>query len=154
MALAQLLLQRVATHYPSLKDVQINPRLTAPGGAGVLRAFRQTVARATKKGAGGASAGAAAVVPHIHLLLHGTPEENVDSILASSLRGRAVCNTRWFSNSVDIAGQYARGASRLIIFAVFRPLGAPYGYALPHGCPTIYTLREDAHHVPLFVARR
>jgi hypothetical protein len=155
LALAQLLMQRVATLFPSLKDVKPNPRLMAPGGpAGLLRPFRKAVARAAEDV--GAAGSAAAAARHIHLLLHGTPEPNVNSILATSLRGRQYCNTRWFTNSVDIAGQYARGATRMIIFAVFRPLECAYGgYAgLPAGGPTIYTLREDAHHVPLFVARR
>jgi hypothetical protein len=154
-ALTQLLLQRVASLYPSLTDVQLNPRLTQPGaGAGLLRAFRQTVARSMRLDAR-RPAGAAAIEPHVHLLLHGTPEQNVDSILATSLRGSAYGgNMRWFSNSVDIADMYARGASRRIIFAVFRPQAEQAGYVYPSGGFTIYTLTEDAHHVPLFVARR
>jgi hypothetical protein len=134
--------------------VQLNPRLTIPG-AGLLRAFRQPIARATGEELVGG--GAVAAARHIQLLLHGTPEQNVDSILATSLRGRPHCNTRWFSNSVDVASQYARGASRIIIFAVFKPVVQVYPgywYVSPPDHPTIYTLTVDAHHVPLFVARR
>jgi hypothetical protein len=66
VALAYLLMQRVASLYPSLKDVQLNPRLTTPG-SGLLRAFRQAIARAT--GEEVVVGGAAAAARHIQLLL-------------------------------------------------------------------------------------
>ena len=77
----------------------------------------------------------------VDIMLHGTPPRNVDSILQSSLRGRAACGTCWFTDHFQTASCYARGAERFIAFAVLRDKA--------HAQP-IYTTRDQAHHLPLF----
>ncbi len=56
----------------------------------------------------------------IDVMLHGTPEKNIDSILQTSLRGRARCGTCWFTDHLPTAAIYACGARRVIVFAVLR----------------------------------
>jgi hypothetical protein len=86
---------------------------------------------------------AAAAAPNkiVDIMVHGTPEANVDSILQSSLRGRPGCGTCWFTDDLNTAAQYARGAKRMIAFAVLRDKGHSY---------PIYTTSDAAHHLPLF----
>ena len=94
----------------------------------------------------------AAMATHeIRLLLHGSPEENVDSILKHGLRGRAECNTRWLTSCTRTAARYARGAQRITVCATLLPKGATGEVGLPG---PIFTINRDEHHVPLFVAQR
>jgi hypothetical protein len=124
--------QHVLAKYPSLRDVRVNPAVVR--GAPLFTRFTSAVA----------AAGAAS---RVRLLLHGTAEENIDSILTSGLRGGAG-NLRWFTSCLDVASVYARDAQRIIIFAVLRPTPCS---SFPGKA---YTIDIDAHHVPLFVARR
>jgi hypothetical protein len=119
------------TYFPTLKDVRVNP--AAKRGAQSKR-FAAAVA-------------AAGECPPLDFLLHGTPEHNIDSILASGLRGRTGCNTRWLTSCPDIAKYYAQGTQRVIIFAVLKPTPCS---SFPGKA---YTINTDAHHLPLFVAR-
>ncbi len=80
----------------------------------------------------------------IDVMLHGTSDSNVDSILQESLRGRE-CGTCWFTDDLGTASQYAGGAKRMIAFAVLRDKG--------HTHP-IYTTKQKAHHLPLFEMQR
>ncbi len=89
---------------------------------------------------------AAAAAPNkvVDIMLHGTAEANVDSILQSSLRGRAGCGTCWFTDDLNTAAEYAKsrgGAKRMIAFAVLRDKGH---------AGNIYTTTDAAHHLPLF----
>jgi hypothetical protein len=89
---------------------------------------------------------AAAAAPNktIDIMLHGTAETNVDSILQTSLRGRPGCGTCWFTDDLNTAAEYAKsrgGAKRMIAFAVLRDKGH---------AGSIYTTNDAAHHLPLF----
>jgi hypothetical protein len=123
----------MAAQYPSLTDVRLNPAAVAPRGPLYSR-----------------FAAARAATEHTHtvqLMLHGSPEANVDSILASSLRGRPGCNSRWLTSCEITAKGYMRGASRIVVFAVLTPKA-------PHSSPPyVHISTDDAHQVPLFVAR-
>jgi hypothetical protein len=130
----RVLQAQVAAQYPTLKDVRVNPAVVR--GATLFERFTAAVE----------SAGARCSV---ELLLHGTPEENVDSILTSPLRGWARSQLRYFSNCEATAAAYARGAPRQVIFAVLNPAKQPI-----YGSKAIFTISEEAHHLPLFVARR
>jgi hypothetical protein len=66
----------VMAYYPTLRDVRPNPAVVR--GAPLYERFVAAAA---------ASAGAR-VLSGIMFLLHGTPEENIDSILTIGLRGR------------------------------------------------------------------
>jgi hypothetical protein len=127
-----VLQQRVLAKYPSLRDVRVNPAVVR--GWPLFTRFTDAVEAA------GASS-------RVMLLLHGTREENIDSILTSGLRG-GLGNLRWFTSCLGIASDYARGAQRVIICAVLRPMPCS---SYPGKA---YTIDIDAHHVPLFVARR
>lgn len=70
-----------------------------------------------------ASAAAAAPDKVVDVLVHGTKDSNIDSILRSSLRGRAGCGTVWFTDDIHTANGYAGGAKRMIAFAVLRDKG-------------------------------
>lgn len=83
----------------------------------------------------------------IHLLLHGSPEENVDSILKHGVRGRAGCNTRWLTSCPNTAVGYACDAQRIIVCATLLPKQATANGSY------IFTINRDEHHVPLFVAQ-
>ncbi len=134
----EVLAKEVAAQYPALKDVRVNPALAR--GWHLLERFAAAVE-------------AAGDTRRIELLLHGTPEANVDSVLTTPLRACPHENARWFSNCVAIAQQYARGAQRQVIFAVLNPTAQPYGGYGVYNRSTIYTSAEEAHHLPLFVAR-
>jgi hypothetical protein len=84
----------------------------------------------------------------ICLLLHGSPEHNIDSILEHGVRGRAACNTRWLTSCPHTAAGYARGAQRMVVCATLLP---KFGVA---DGSNIYTIDRDEHHLPLFVAER
>ena len=88
-------------------------------------------------------AAAVAAAPHkkLDIMLHGSPEQNVDSILQSSLRGRAACGRCWFTDDISTASTYARGARRLVAFAVLREKS---------DTASICTTSDAAHHLPLF----
>jgi hypothetical protein len=133
------LVQEVSALVPSLTDVRPNPAITRDSE--VLRRFT-----AALQAAGGADA--------VKFLVHGTPEHNVDSILQSSLRGSPYGNRRWFTSCVRTARNHvlSRGSSlqRMIIFAVLHP--APF-VSSTYVRGTVFTITEDAHNVPLFVAR-
>jgi hypothetical protein len=88
-----------------------------------------------------AAAAAAAGEKVVDIMLHGSPDENIESIKQTSLRGRAGCGTCWFTDDPSTATSYARGARRMIAFAVLRNKG--------HTAP-IYTTQDPAHHLPLF----
>ena len=92
------------------------------------------------------AAAAAAAAPHkvVDVMVHGTHESNVDSILQSSLRGRESSGTCWFTDDINTASQYARGAQRLIAFAVLRD---------KNHTQHIYPPSDPAHHLPLFEMR-
>lgn len=91
---------------------------------------------------------AAEAAPHkvVDVMVHGTAEDNIDSIMQTSLRGRAGCGTCWFTDDIQVASGhgYAMGAQRIIGFAVLRDKG--------HTHP-IYTTKDPAHHLPLFEMR-
>jgi hypothetical protein len=70
-----------------------------------------------------AAAAAAADAKTNDIMLHGTDEQNIDSILQESLRGRAYCGTCWFTDDHDTASGYAHNARRMIAFAVLRDKG-------------------------------
>ena len=94
-----------------------------------------------------ATAWTAAMDTHdVRLLLHGSPEHNIDSILEHGVRGRAACNTRWLTSCPITAAGYARGAQRMVVCATLLPkVGVDSG---------IFTINRDEHHLPLFVAQR
>jgi hypothetical protein len=121
----------VAAKYPNLSDVRVNPPAAAPRGplftrfAAALEATKETHT--------------------VDFMLHGTAEANIDSILKTSLRGRPGCNQRWLTSCVSTATGYAKGASRMVIFAVLKP--KVYANA------NIHISTDDAHQLPLFVAR-
>ena len=56
----------------------------------------------------------------VDIMLHGTRDENVDSILKASLRGRPGCGTSWFTDMYDTAMKYVGEERGLIAFAVLR----------------------------------
>jgi hypothetical protein len=125
----------VAAQYPSLRHVRVNPAVKR--GAPQYKRFSAAVA----------SAGESC---RIDYLLHGTPENNIDSILATALRGSPeLGNRRWFTSCPNIASTYAGNARRIVICAVLHP--TPCQKAYPTGA---FTSDVDAHHLPLFVARR
>jgi hypothetical protein len=76
----------------------------------------------------------------IDVMVHGTPDANIDSILQTSLRGRA-CGTCWFTDNLPTASYYTCGARRIIAFAVLRDKSDRN-----HICTT----KDPAHHLPLF----
>ena len=115
-------------------------------------------------------AAAAANTPNkvVDVLLHGTPETNVDSILSNGcgvlcgsccqqltgnenrvrlplrLHGGST-NTSWFTSDLSTAMQYARqGAEpkRLVAFAVLRDKATVV--------QPITTINDPAHHLPMF----
>jgi hypothetical protein len=122
----------VAAHYPALSDARVNPAAAAPHGP-LFQRFAAAL-EATKETHG------------VEFMLHGTSEANIDSILATSLRGRPGCNRRWLTSCVATASGYMKGASRIVIFAVLRPK------ASAASCP-IHVSTDDAYQIPLFVAR-
>ena len=81
-------------------------------------------------------------------LLHGTADENVDSVLAEGLRPNPARGntTRWFTTCVQTSDQYAKGAQRRVVFAVLVDSKQPQ--------QSIFTIDRCEHHLPLFVARR
>jgi len=94
-------------------------------------------------------ASAVAAAPHmrVDVMLHGTHEANIASVLAQGLRrDRARSGGFWLTDCAVTAGQYARGASRLVAFAVLRPVEAA-------GAASIYvlTLEQEALILPLFI---
>ena len=90
------------------------------------------------------AAAAAADSKVVDVMLHGTPEANIDSILQTSLRGRA-CGTCWFTDDHNTASSYADSASRMIAFAVLRN---------KNDTNNIITTQHPAHHLPLFELQR
>jgi hypothetical protein len=128
-----VLATEAAALYPALKDVRVNPAIVP--GAPLYERFAAAV-------------DAAGDERRIELLLHGTYEHNIDSILASGLRGSLYCNTRWLTSCPRVASHYTRRAKRIVIFAVLnpKPCSSYPGKA--------YTVTVDSHHLPLFVARR
>jgi hypothetical protein len=133
-----VLAKEAAALYPDLKDVHINPAIVR--GAPLYERFA-------------AAMEAAGDERRIEILLHGTPEQNVDSILTTPLRACPHENARWFSNCMNTAWLYACGAHRQVIFAVLNPKQVrPSGYR-PSGSTYMYNSSEETHHLPLFVAR-
>lgn len=66
----------------------------------------------------------------VDVLIHGSPEENVDSILEHSL---SVEKSRygsmfWLTSNLYTASEYARGASRIVGFAALRSKEATTGW--------------------------
>lgn len=93
---------------------------------------------------------AAARAPHKHVdvMLHGTSEANIPSVLSQGLlRSHARSGGFWLTDCHQTADGYARGASRVVAFAVLRPRDATH---------PIYTLslEEEDHILPLFVLTR
>lgn len=97
-----------------------------------------------------AALAATADTHHVKFLLHGTAEDNVDSVLAQGLRHSPSYGTkRWFTDNISTSDNYAKGALRRVVFAVLVHKTAPAAPA-----QGVYTITQDEHHLPLFVARR
>ncbi len=120
-ALQQKLAAKFSSALP-ISDARLNPH-AAPGTPLHTRFAAAAVASRGAK--------------EVDIMLHGSPEHNVDSILQSSLRGR----TCWFTDDVGTAADYAYGAQRIIAFAVLRDKGH---------ADDVYTTQDPAHHLPLF----
>lgn len=121
----------VGAQYPQLADIKENPQ--ALRGKPLFERFA-------------AAMEATAETHAVRFVLHGTPEQNIPSVLASGLRGRA-CGTRWFTSNAHTAAHYAQTSQRIVVCAVLVQKSlSPAEH--------IVTVNQDAHHLPLFVARR
>jgi hypothetical protein len=78
----------------------------------------------------------------VDIMLHGTPETNIDSILQTSLRSQHAYHLCWFTDTISKAVYYARGAKRIIAFAVLRD---------KNDAEPICTTQDPAHHLPLML---
>lgn len=111
---------RLAEKWPHFASrARLNPH--AAPGTFLHNRFASAVSRASNK--------------HIDLYLHGTREENIDSIVQTSL---TLAKTRraafWFTVRPETALSYTHGAKRLLVFAVLTEESRPcYNYRRVRG---------------------
>lgn len=95
--------------------------------------------------------------------MHGTPEENVDSILKDGLHGGTRSPPRsWFTSDYAKASEFAKGALRWIVFLVLHSknnLEPIVTSALEELCCVsldsrlthAFVVDDHTHHLPAFV---
>ena len=92
-----------------------------------------------------------AATHEVDVLLHGSPEANVDSILRKGLCPqycKSGPGTFWLTKHYTTAQTYMRGAKRLVAFAVLRPKNWSYVVSPYEG---VYTFNDARAILPMFV---
>ena len=132
MSLDKLMKHASAQFKTSLADIKVNP--AAAPNTHLWKRFNMAVASTSRT--------------HVaKFVLHGTPEGNVDSVLAEGLRPNPARGntTRWFTTDVLTSDQYARGAQRRVVFAVLVK-------KQPRAETSVFTIERCEHHLPLWRA--